>query len=704
MVNARLIFDDLQLPYGFQQLVSKHGWFKSVIILFCLDLPAEYRTYGISRVTQFLLWSVFGSSKYVYGAFIAVTQIATAVALQRIFMRLKIEELPAAVISSLWLVSPFAITACFHHYSYLILPTQLAVACVWYFTSRPIERVSILSCLIFGAALGLTGEMHLVAVFIGFMVIAWLVKNKAIAKCFFISAVSALVSVVAHYSIWRWFAADMTLRQRLDGNKVATFQEVLHRAEIAIISIWNGFLDQLITFSPAGFFVTGITGLAIGWCLWSLAVFNSKDVSSSDDAPILRPIHAALIVFFAAMYLFVYVVTSVYADSVYSVLPRRYGYSPYSIILIGIGVFIYSVSGRDRKSMLPLFSLLGVVFVFFAQQQMYVINPSVRVDEKITEEIQSKATNAPIGELGVLFFNAADQKIPRFDFFEGMAGPRMQSNASADAREAVYAPYSVSKQFLTNILGFGFSGAPGAPRPDGLISVVGRPTPADPGPVLQEKVMVVANLGFENHDPDGKNVKIFKNYSDFKPYFFSKRIDKQIFKVDGMALGGLFVDMGQAEDNPQISDSFPDKKFDEPMVRGNSFVNNYGILSGYNGLYSNENISPESGFLRTNRHGSFTYGFDLKAPTAVEVSFYFWEQWPHEKGGRVFDLDISWDGMTWANVARVDPFLINGQQPFAIVLQHPMAGKVLFRIVKAEHSKDIPLVQGVRVRSMAVGG
>jgi hypothetical protein len=213
-------------------------------------------------------------------------------------------------------------------------------------------------------------------------------------------------------------------------------------------------------------------------------------------------------------------------------------------------------------------------------------------------------------------------------------------------------------------------------------------------------VIVVANLGFDALDPIGKNIRVFESFDTFAPHFFGCRINRDPLTPGTISLDEFAIDMGRpsgvSEDDVA---GMPDKKYAEVVgSMSRDWVENYGLLSGQDAVFSHPNISRNLAYYRTNRHGAFTYGVSFRNAGAVEISLDFWEQWGRQPGERVFNLEVSWDGTTWATIGPIDPAFINGQKPFAIILTKHSPKLFQFRMTPAIATKDIPLIQGVRIR------
>lgn len=193
-------------------------------------------------------------------------------------------------------------------------------------------------------------------------------------------------------------------------------------------------------------------------------------------------------------------------------------------------------------------------------------------------------------------------------------------------------------------------------------------------------------------------VRVFRGAADAEPYFFGTMHRGPLRRRD--ALGGdVLIDLGRIGGAAAgSSGTMPDKKLGDPLESRSDWVENYGLLSGEDKVYTHPGIGPEWGHYRTNRHGAFTYGVILRHPTSLQVSLDFWEQWNRRPGERIFTLEVSWDGNSWVDTGEVDPARLNGPRPFSIVLFRRDVRVFQFRMKPVPGTKDIPMMQGVRLR------
>lgn len=112
-----------------------------------------------------------------------------------------------------------------------------------------------------------------------------------------------------------------------------------------------------------------------------------------------------------------------------------------------------------------------------------------------------------------------------------------------------------------------------------------------------------------------------------------------------------------------------DKKFSEPINQAHKkWISNYGLLKGQDSVYVNSNICASLSYYQTNRNGAFTYGVSFQDASMFKISLDFWEQWHPFQGERVFEIEVSWDGVAWASLGNIDVASLNGNQPVSIVL------------------------------------
>ena len=302
-----------------------------------------------------------------------------------------------------------------------------------------------------------------------------------------------------------------------------------------------------------------------------------------------------------------------------------------------------------------------------------------------------------------MFFVGSDPAYLDTSATTATSGPKMDRLPGLELYESPFGYYWTSQRYGVNVLGFRYAAMPKLMTDTGAIKLGGRVGKSNhPAQVQPDDVIVVANLGFDTLDPLGKNVRVFRNFDEFAPYFFGRRIDREPLSLGTVPTDEFGIDMGRTAGLP-LDDlgGMPDKKYVDtigPMSR--DWIENYGLLSGQDTVYTNPDVSRNLPYYRTNRNGAFTYGVSFRNVGLVEVSLDFWEQWGRRIGERAFDVEVSWDGSTWASLGPIDPASINGQKPFSIRLVKHGPKVFQFRTKPTPTTKDIPMIQGVRIRRL----
>jgi hypothetical protein len=332
---------------------------------------------------------------------------------------------------------------------------------------------------------------------------------------------------------------------------------------------------------------------------------------------------------------------------------------------------------------------LGLMVTLFIRHQFIMLPATIAADERLSMMISKEINKAP--SKSVLFFRASDSTFPR-----KMIGPAPRGVTSEEVSQAKYSSYlvaaymNVSKALgakLTCVLG-GVEG--------GRLKLVCPPWEKNPGTILPSEAIIVANLGFNELDPYGESVKVFQNFVDFEPYFFTKKIIRDV-NLDGMSGDVVAFDLGSATSAAVISDILPDKAFNSVVEKfPQNWLLNYGFKAGINSVYKQPNLFISFEYYRSNRNGSFEYGFEfLESDLTIDLDF--WELFQNKSGQRVFNIEVSWNDGPWVSLGEIDPFLINGDKPFSIRLVHQNTRSFAFRLSPMKGSKDIPFIQEVRI-------
>ncbi|BEI34789.1 hypothetical protein PHIN6_03070 [Polynucleobacter sp. HIN6] len=682
-VNKTLVYDDINLPNNFEALNDSIGWVNSFIKIFALDLPNEYRTYGISRSIQFLLWSFGLSNIYVYTLIIIATHIVTSFYLYNLNIRLGINNISALFVSLIWVCSPFIWTSCFHHYSYLILPVQILIIGISLAINDKFN-LSVKSSVIFGFLLALTGEMQVIAAPLAMLLVSRVIKSNRLNNFFKITVLSQYVVITIHFLIWKFYVSSEATTARFSIK-----EQSLYSSYTGLLTTLNSIVKTfLFQFELVNFIFFALYILPIFLLFYLYINIKLKEINYSNNL-----IKFSLGYFLLSIsFLLIYVLTVVISNSIPDFMPRRYGYIPFTLILISFYLLIDSFTKKLRtKIIVSLFYLFVVLFITSFWQLVNV--NSIKKNDLILQNI---IPNAAESKNNSIIFIASDQRYPTIlDYYS--SGPAMGSmlfSENTQARFSTYWPYQLEMKLkgylnacgLTEILQF--DSIVNCPKWQSLLTRINN-----------EDTIVIANLGFNKEDIYGKNLRVFKNIKEFEPYFFSKFINKNVINYEiSSDAKSLAIDLGN---NLSISTSLNsgvlyDKEFFSPF-NGVNFIKNYGLISGINSTYSNPNINPSLYFYRTNRNGDFIYQILFDSYSKYRISFIFWEQWQKANSQRIFDLDVSWDGLNWVNVGEIDPYRINQNMPFSVDITKNAINKIYFRLVKKEFSADISMIQGVIV-------
>lgn len=717
LLNAVTAFDDLNFAAIFPAFVAQHGYLKTCwMLLSQMDMPFEYRTYGLSRLLQFLLWSIGGSHSYLYPLTIALTQVGTAIALLHLARERGIDEPVSLAMATIWLISPFSVNWCFHQYSYQILPFQIIIVTCWVLgrvTSSPYRYI--LASLL-GFACALSGEMFLITGPLSLLLVAWASSDKCRLRLTLVAITAMILTLVVHRWVWVEFFQDVSAHQRYEVNMAAGAKVFASRTLMALVSIYKAIELQLREILASGYSwgiaSGGLAGLIYWWISGRSPVARGplQAGKSGIRGRIVSDINLAfLVIGLAISALLIILTTSILSGQVYEIMPRRYGYVSFTLLLLAPVILIaklFDIAFGIKRIVLAIF--VGVIASFAGQLHFGAI-PNVRAADTSLTNLMKAAGGLNKDHAkttkGVLFYVSANDQYQRGDANGATPGPKMAGQVGAELLESPFATYWTAVSYSINLLGFRFAGIPKSNVEGGSIMLGGEsgsPSSNKLGKISPEDVVVVANLGFDPQDPLGRNVRVFKNYSEFQPYFFERRI-----KRDALASGNGFpdefvVDLGLVQQTPlDNSGVMLDKKFSDPIgSMSQKWITNYGLLEGQDSVYIHPNISSALSYYRTNRNGVFTYGVSFNDAGMVEVNLDFWEQWRNLSGERVFEVEVSWDGVAWVSLGKIDLVSLNQNKPVSIVLTKRDPKVFQFRMKSVAGSLDVPVIQGLRIRKL----
>lgn len=530
--NATLVYDDVILAlkesdlYGFSFLVEREGWFSTLLHFLCLDLPNQYRTYGISRAFQFVLWTIGISSAKSYSLIISGTHVGSVLILYFLLLRIGRSANDALFFCVIWMLSPYLWTSCFHHYSYLTLPTQiLIVGSFFLLTLNESVRKSYFAAML-GVLCGLTGELHLVAVCLVLGAVATVTRDKSFIRAAVLVVVAMICSIVVHYILWKIFESNPELQPRFalslshdwsywSFRLLAAFRSIYIAFVIPIKEMDNQFVDHFLV-------VMLVCSLLAFSTLWWLNKGQSNGHSKYQLKNEIQFFFMLLVIGFS--YFLIYMAVVILSDSIPYAMPRRYGYIPLTMILIAcFGILLSAFPWPRAKAILASLAVGATGATFLVHQ--FLILPTIRAQDLVISQNIADALVKADGA-GVLFFNASSKDLPRKNVYPDSFGPAMQSNEGTEYTQATYGTYWPAEMQATRILKAQFACDIGHILLNGKVEIY-----CPYGNVKKytnwSEAIVVANLGYEEKDIFGRNVRIFSNLNSFMPHYFSRKIIKE---------------------------------------------------------------------------------------------------------------------------------------------------------------------------------
>jgi hypothetical protein len=718
MANATLIFDDPFLYEAFAKGLAQDGVWRTALTLFLnLDLHVgvpEYRSYGLSKILHFGLWFVFGIHAYLYSAFIALTQAATALVIFAGLRRCGLDSVQALMAALLWMLSPFAVTTCFHHYSYLILPTQISVALAWILyrslrLGRPLGLRQSLGFVVGGVVLALTGESHLVLAGCLLAYVAWAGAPERAwdaGSRYALVMGSAAATLVLHRLAWsalgpegvpgRFVFANPGLSQGID-RKFGYALSVPNGARVQV--------QQILAFSAWSWLVLLVVTASAGFWLHR----QMRSVPLTSIAPPNGGMSRLLgvVTMLVAASLTVSWMHHVLFREVGTILPRRYGYVPYTVIIMATAVLLSTQQLRRSIGAwcAPLFTAL-TLGLWCALQ--FVCLPIVRhQDAAVWNSISTAIAARP--QPALLFVNTWN-----IQSVFGYNAPGLRGTGFPSIFESPFTRYWWQSQYVRVRLGVLATGNSIASERDQRVVLTGQvagvhfmPTP----PVVADATSVVAVVETGHDVPDWRDglqaVKVIASWDEFRTTaaFLQTRINvgwsALLHEIFNLPASPVLIDAGRRADSA-LPDVWPDKRFGEPLrpeaaVAG---VRDYGQESGDDSVFLPGGKSGEPlAYLTSNRHGNFTYRIDFAERSSRLVSLDFLDGWAQRPGARLIHLQVELDGR-WHDLGVLDTYAVAANEPF--VLRFPVRNvqTIRLRFEKAAGSGDIPLLNGIRLQPL----
>lgn len=450
--NATIIYDDLYLLEIFNDLSKTRGVLHTIYYLFFnIDLGhSEFRLYGISRVLHFILWIFFGNNAIGYTIFIAWTQVLTGYFISRIIARLGYSDLQALYIGLIWALSPFSATSCFHHYSYLILPWQIAIFNAFLIVNPEyISRWRIVLFCILGSAIALTGESHLAGTSIFIFMIA-ITSTSSIKLSnrllqFYTTFFSTIATIIIYKYVRSPLLASSTQPHRYLFS-APSFEEFCVRSSVFMESIVAGVTAQI---SPLLSIAGGWAFISFIGALCLIPFIKIKNSSTQGAKNLQLPIFLALIFISSLSVIWM---LSVFTGQVSAVLPRRYGYIPYTIGIAMVVAFLIEPYIYKRVTAVSIAAIIIPLWLWITLQGLAL--PMIRKeDNHVWQSLKNAIADkkAP----SVLFVNAwLNYEEPTFVLTAGTPGLR---GVTPEIFESALSGYWWQSQYATLLTGAKFA-------------------------------------------------------------------------------------------------------------------------------------------------------------------------------------------------------------------------------------------------------
>jgi hypothetical protein len=712
-VNATLIYDDIYLDKYFSSLTHH---FSPPTVLKALFFsgpevygPEEYRLYGLSKILQVGLWSLFGIHAWAYGAFIGASQIATGGLLYRILRRLKLDVIQSGAMAAIWIFSIFASTTCFHHYSYLILPYQLTVACAFVLQRRHDHATFTwlwrFLAVILPLAIAWTGEAHLIAaaVILGFVAIAT-PSPRVLRQRLADLAVPLLligVAVAFHRLCWSALLSQSQVRTRYIFG-MPTWGQAVSRTANFLVSLFVGITQQVrpvITF--AGWhFAAIVCGLAaVAGVIWFRRGSLQRSLVSQQDCGraavlswgLLTVLLASLVVFWAL---------ALFTGLISPVLPRRYGYVPYTLAAMLVVALLTEPWIRRTVSWIPAATVCIAMLSMWVALQAYCL-PVVRAQDNRVWTAVKAAMAGKKGDSVLLINSWGDPDSPDYRLIPSTPGLRGRESP-AIFESPLMADFWQS-QYAVDVLGVRYSGYRYVPDDPAHVRVFGSGMLMEESIVVpKESVVVIADPALvpPSWDSSLDRIRVFGRLEDFETFAFSHGVTLEAgwaTASETTGTAGVTIDLGQKSDPPVSPGVLPDKLFTDPF-HGTGIVANYGLETGEDRIFPFPS-SPPTGpldYYRTNRQGSFTYRIDLTDTTPKQLILDVLEGWDVAPGRRRMLIEVTLDGRPFSR-QTIDVAAKAGRTPLAIKFTVRQARSVRVRVAPAPGPNEIPYLNGIRV-------
>jgi hypothetical protein len=517
-LNATLIFDDGFFAELFRHIANQPMLEKLKVIFFTLDLGGgQYRLYGSSRLLHFILYSAFDTRAWAYAAFIAATQALSAYGLLLIFYRLRIERLPALLMSAAWTLSPFAATSCFHHYSYLILPYQLTIACALVLLqAQDLPRLAWLwrtLAVIIAVLIATTGESHYIATPVILALIVFAAPSARPWRSRVIDVglpiVTMLATLAAHRATWLALTPPFTGSARYVFQQ-PTLEQAIERLGWLAKSIPLGMAEQVnaITSPDPRFLIFFMVAIAFPVALAVKALCQGE---APRDRLLLPAAIAA--VFLAS--LGIMMALSAFTGMVSPAFPRRYGYVPNTLAVMTVIAILATLPRRNDTGITVLTAfcaaVLGLWITLEAERLPQIRSEDQRIWSELNDAMKGKDKPAVVFYYAWLPANIASTTV------DGFATPGLRGVYSPETLESPLSRFWWQSHYLLAKMDVAFVGDR-AVETNGMVHMTGHNSWRGAAFVTpKDNIVVLADF---RKSPPGGNiselVRVFPSWDEFQ--------------------------------------------------------------------------------------------------------------------------------------------------------------------------------------------
>jgi hypothetical protein len=711
--NSTLMCDDGYFVHHFPLLLQRNGPGRTVWIIFLnLDIARnEYRLYGLSRLIHLTLWSMFGSHAWAYAGVIGAAQAVSALGIYRVLRRFHADAIQSGAVALAWGFPFFASTTVLIHWAYTVLPYELAIGCALILQKQRDQPRRWLWRLLAAAicmAIAWTGEEHLLAAMVILVIVALATPSARAARGRWVDAAVPLVAIPAavglHRSVWLMLARGHMTHPRYVF-AIPTAQQFLDRSAMFLVALYNGAAVQVRAvftfpgpwiwafFGGAGLAAAGLSLLWYrGSCLknWG-TVGDRRNCRVALSVPLASILLASLGVLWAL---------AVFSGQIAPVMPRRYGYVPYSLVTIVVLAFLTDPWMRRKAGMIPaLVACVAAVLPWVVLQGVCL--PVVRAEDG---RVWAAARTAMAGKADSLLFITAWNHPDMPGFQLGAGTPGLRGPDFPSVFESPLDSYWWESLYAQVALGARYVGYRAVPEGPGRVRLFGNGLLAEESALIPTgSLVVLADLGLDPPRP-GAGVGRIVSLTTWDAYRSSLAAHPVALQSGWNGLLDLTPSqastIGLGQKSPTVA-LLPDKRFSDPP-RQDGLIENYGLESGADDVFpAAPQPRPEPlAYFLSNRHGDYTYRIDFNDRRPKWVILDLLDLWHVNAGERLMKVEAALDGQ-WFLVGTIDPAAEAGRTPLQI--KFPIAGVKSFRIrlTKALVGADVPFLNGIRVLPVA---